>query len=135
MLADQGDECHRAEILLGPTVIDANDTDEVLVLLVRPNGNDEPAADRQLVHERVRNLGAASRDEYRVKRTIGIPTIGTVASFQRDVPNPKLRETKFRFGRKLRQTLDGENLACERCQYSGLISRARAYLEYLFLAG
>src|SRR5258706_11109868 len=105
------------------------------LVALRPERDDHPAAGRQLIHEWLRYLRPAGRDENGVVGRVGAPAEGPVPYQQRHVGRGRSLEGDLRRFGEDPHALDREDLVRKRRQQRRLVPRAGADFEDALLAG
>jgi hypothetical protein len=135
LLAEERHEADIGDVLgLEVVLIDARDADELLGARVGADRDHHAAADLELLLQRSRNLGAASRhDDSVVGRVLG-PAQRAVGVQHVHVVVAEIGKFLRRLGRELADALDREDLAGDAGEDRGGIAGAGADLEHLLAA-
>jgi hypothetical protein len=135
LVADQRHEGHAAQVLLLVGVLARpGDLQQALAALLGADGHDQPAADRELVLQRLRDRRPAGRDQDGVERRRVRPSQRAVAGLQDDVAVTQALNARPRQARQRVVALDGMDAGGDPAGDGGGIARSGSDLEH-FVAG
>ncbi len=130
MLADQGHEGDGAEILFLETVFAAAGDAEQGLIAMLADGDHEPAAERELLFQRLGHARAAGRDDDRLVRRFVGPALGAVGANDLDIAVAEPLQPLPRQLGKLLVTLDGEHPVRHAAHHRRGVARSGADLEH-----
>src|SRR5262245_41187657 len=126
--ADKFNKLARAEIFGDYSIGRARDAGQALVGL-GSEGDYQMAADRQLINEGFRGLWRGGRDQDPAVGSEFIPAVGAVEALDRGVVDAEALQSRLRLARQFRYAFEREDLAGDRGEHSGLITRSGADFE------
>ena len=132
LLPDQWDEANVGDILAEIFVgRNPDDPDQFLATLVRADRNHQPAADLQLLLERLRNLRPAGGHDNGIVRSMLGPPSGAVAMQDMDIVVAEFGQFCRGLVRELAETLDRVHIGGDFREHCGSVAGAGADLENL----
>src|ERR1035437_1547741 len=129
VIAQQRHEPHRRERFAIECRSSSRDQEQLL-LLFRPDRDEQSPALGELIEQRLRHVGARGANEDRVVRRVRLPAVRAVAEHERDVRHLAQLDRLSRVVEERLDPLDAEDLRRQVREQHGLIPRPRTDLEH-----